>query len=363
MAEKTKRTLYAPESLDAIQESFSRAIDEAPQAVEPIVYSADLLSRHDPYYPMVQGEATRRLALTATKNIVVNAITGDAVMEDEGFRAFFEGYNSLQAGLTVGAQKLLSAAALYLTHQNPYRPEENVRIQTEVNISLIEYARLLGYAVDERPAASPDEAEREKRRLKNLMKEIRGRINSQLDLLYSLSLSWTERKGLHYQDIRLLQKKGLKRGTITMQFSEDIARYLLGAYIMQYPEALLSIDERSPRAYRVGYKLAYHHSMQRNVELGTADILSVRVLLDACGDIPDYDEVQKTDRGHWESRIKIPLENALDSCVRAGVIERWEYCGAKKTPLADDEVEIRDYPTFEGLYVRFDMGHMQGEKG
>ena len=49
--------------------------------------------------------------------------------------------------------------------------------------------------------------------------------------------------------------------------------------------------------------------------------------------------------------------------MRAGVIERWEYCGAKKTPLADDEVEIRDYSTFEGLYVRFDMGYMQGEKG
>lgn len=363
MAENTKRTLYAPEKLNAIHEIFSRAIDESPQTVEPIAYSADLLSRHDLYYPMVQGEATSRLALTATRNIVVNAITGDAVMEDEGFRAFFEGYNGLQAGLTVGAQKLLAAASLYLTHQNPYRPKEDERIRTEVNISLVEYARLLGYAVDVRRTQSPEEAEKEKRRLKNLMKEIRGRINSQLELLYSLSLSWTERKGLRYQDVRLLQKKGLKRGVITMQFSEDIARYLLGAYIMQYPEALLSIDERSPRAYRIGYKLAYHHSMQRNAELGTADILSVRALLDACGDIPDYDEVQKTDRGHWESRIKIPLENALDSCVKAGVIDRWEYCGARKTPLADDVVEIRDYPTFEGLYVWFAMGYMQGEKG
>ena len=41
-------------------------------------------------------------------------ITGDAVIEDEGFRAFFEGYDGLKIGLTVGAQKLLSTAALYL---------------------------------------------------------------------------------------------------------------------------------------------------------------------------------------------------------------------------------------------------------
>lgn len=37
---------------------------------------------------MVQGEATSRLAMTATRNMAINPITGDAVIEDEGFRAF-----------------------------------------------------------------------------------------------------------------------------------------------------------------------------------------------------------------------------------------------------------------------------------
>ena len=92
------------------------------------------------------------------------------------------------------------------------------------------------------------------------------------------------------QDVRLLQRKGVKRGMISIQFSDDIARYLLCSYVMQYPEALQSIDERSPRAYRVGYKLAYHSSVRRNIERGTADIISVSALLDACGDIPDFDE-------------------------------------------------------------------------
>ncbi len=167
--------------------------------------------------------------------------------------------------------------------------------------------------------------------------------------------------GADYQDVRLLQRKGVKRGMISIQFSDDIARYLLCSYVMQYPEALLSIDERSPRAYRVGYKLAYHSSVRRNIERGTADIISVSALLDACGDIPDFDEVQKTDRGHWENRIKTPLETALDSCVRAGVLDGWEYCGAKKAKLSDSEVDIGDYATFIGLYVRFRMGRMNDE--
>ena len=318
-----KKQVFEPENLESIRSAISGLIVEPPETIEPVVYSVDLLSRHDPYYPMVQGEATSRLAMTATRNMAINPITGDAVIEDEGFRAFFEGYDGLKIGLTVGAQKLLSTAALYLTQNNHYRPEESARIETEVQIPLISYARLLGYPVDERETATPEEAEKEKRRIKNLMKDVRGKINDQLDVLYSLSLSWSEKKGRvsDYQDVRLLQRKGVKRGMISIQFSDDIARYLLCSYVMQYPEALLSIDERSPRAYRVGYKLAYHSSVRRNIERGTADIISVSALLDACGDIPDFDEVQKTDRGHWENRIKTPLETALDSCVRAGVLD------------------------------------------
>ena len=248
-----KKQVFEPENLESIRSAISGLIVEPPETIEPVVYSVDLLSRHDPYYPMVQGEATSRLAMTATRNMAINPITGDAVIEDEGFRAFFEGYDGLKIGLTVGAQKLLSTAALYLTQNNHYRPEESARIETEVQIPLISYARLLGYPVDERETATPEEAEKEKRRIKNLMKDVRGKINDQLDVLYSLSLSWSEKKGRvsDYQDVRLLQRKGVKRGMISIQFSDDIARYLLCSYVMQYPEALLSIDERSPRAYRL----------------------------------------------------------------------------------------------------------------
>ena len=48
-------------------------------------------------------------------------------------------------------------------------------------------------------------------------------------------------------------------------------------------------------------------------------------------------------------------------CVRAGVLDGWEYCGAKKAKLSDSEVDIGDYATFIGLYVRFRMGRMNDE--
>ena len=172
-----KKQVFEPENLESIRSAISGLIVEPPETIEPVVYSVDLLSRHDPYYPMVQGEATSRLAMTATRNMAINPITGDAVIEDEGFRAFFEGYDGLKIGLTVGAQKLLSTAALYLTQNNHYRPEESARIETEVQIPLLSYARLLGYPVDERETATPEEAEKEKRRIKNLMKDVRGKIN------------------------------------------------------------------------------------------------------------------------------------------------------------------------------------------
>lgn len=47
--------------------------------------------------------------------------------------------------------------------------------------------------------------------------------------------------------------------------------------------------------------------------------------------------------------------------MRAGVLDGWEYCGAKKAKLSDSEVDIGDYATFIGLYVRFRMGRMNDE--
>ena len=331
--------------------------EEESTFLQPIAGSVVAPPPAEAFLPMVQGAATNRFRATATKSIVIDR-NGNAMIEEEGFKAFFKDYAKLKGGLSVGAKKLLDAGALALTAQNHFRAKQGQHINTAVAIALEEYGRLRGFNITPRQTSTPEEEEAEKKRLTNVMHEIRKRANAELALLYSLSLSWTEpgKKQADYTDVRILQSKGIRNGYINMRFSEDIANYLTHAYIMQYPTALQAIDERNPRTYNVGWKLALHHSIDNNRAKGTANIISVTSLLDACGDMPSFEDIQASkNRGHWERLIKDPLEKALDAAQSSGVIVSWEYCNSKGIPLDDGQVTISDYQTFITLYVHFEM--------
>ena len=270
-----------------------KGLEEESAFLQPIAGSVVAPPPAEAFLPMVQGAATNRFRATATKNIVIDR-NGNAMIEEEGFKAFFKDYAKLKGGLSVGAKKMLDAGALALTAQNHFRAKQGQHINTAVAIALEEYGRLRGFDITPRQTSTPEEEEAEKKRLTNVMHEIRKRANAELALLYSLSLSWTEpgKKQADYTDVRILQSKGIRGGYINMRFSEDIANYLTHAYIMQYPTALQAIDERNPRTYNVGWKLALHHSMDNNRAKGTANIISVTSLLDACGDMPSFEDIQ-----------------------------------------------------------------------
>lgn len=333
-------------------------LEEESSFLQPISSSIVPPPQAEAYLPMVQGTATNKFRATATKNIVIDR-NGNATIEQEGFKAFFRDYSKLKGGLSTGAKKMLDAGAIQLTEQNHFRAKAGQPLNTSVSIALEEYGRLRGFDLAPRQTSTPEEEQAEKKRLDNVKCEIRKRANAELALLYSLSLTWTEpggKKSRDYTDIRMLQSKGIRNGYINMRFSEDIAAYLTHAYVMQYPTALQAVDERNPRTYTIGYKLALHHSMDNNRVKGTANIISVTSLLAECGDMPTYEEVQASkDRGHWERRIKEPLEAALNSNVSKGVIKSWEYSNSKGAPLTDGQVAIADYETFSGLYIHFEM--------
>ena len=310
------------------------------------------------FLPMVQGAATNKFRATATKNIVIDR-NGNATIEEEGFKAFMKDYSRLKGGLSTGAKKMLDAGALQLTALNNFRARQGQPINTAVSIALEEYGLMRGHDITPRMTSTPEEAEAEKKRLFNVMCEIRKKANAELALLYSLSLSWTEpgrKKNADYKDVRVLQSKGIRGGYINMRFSEDMAAYLVHAYLMQYPTALQALDERNARTYNIGYKLALHHSMDNNRAKGTANIISVKALLEACGDMPTYEEIQASkNRGHWERLIKDPLEKALDSNLASGVITKWEYSNSRGVPLDEGQISIANYQTFAGLYIHFEM--------
>lgn len=343
--------------MSEVKNPILTGLEEDNTYLQPIGQTIAPPSPDSSFLPMVQGAATNRLRVAATKNIVIDR-NGNAMIEEEGFKAFFKDYAKLKGGLSVGAKKMLDAGALALTAQNHFRAKQGQHINTAVAIALEEYGRLRGFDITPRQTSTPEEEEAEKKRLTNVMHEIRKRANAELALLYSLSLSWTEpgKKQADYTDVRILQSKGIRGGYINMRFSEDIANYLTHAYIMQYPTALQAIDERNPRTYNVGWKLALHHSMDNNRAKGTANIISVTSLLDACGDMPSFEDIQASkNRGHWERLIKDPLEKALDAAQSSGVIVSWEYCNSKGIPLDDGQVTISDYQTFIALYVHFEM--------
>lgn len=331
--------------------------EEAPY-LQPIARTITPPPPAEAFLSMVQGAATNRLRVAATKNIVIDR-NGNATIEEEGFKAFMRDYGKLKGGLNTGAKKLLDAGAIELTAVNHFRPKAGQHINTAVSIPLEQYGLNRGYDLTPRTTSTPEEAEAEKKRLTNVMHEIRKRANAELELLYSLSLSWTEpgrKKNADYKDIRILQSKGIKGGYINMRFSEEMAAYLVHAYIMNYPTALQALDERNPRTYNVGYKLALHHGMDNNRAKGTANIISVKALLEACGDMPTYEEIQASkNRGHWERLIKEPLEKALEANLQSGVITSWEYSNSKGKPLDEGQISIADYQTFTGLYIHFEM--------
>lgn len=333
-------------------------LEEESAFLQPIARSVIAPPAAEAYLPMVQGAATNRFRATATKNIILDR-NGNATIEEEGFKAFMQDYSKLKGGLSTGAKKMLDVGAIQLTTLNHFRAKAGHPLNTAVSIALEEYGLMRGYDIATRTTSTPEEAEAEKNRLTNVMHEIRKRANAELALLYSLSLSWTEpgrKKNADYKDVRVLQSKGIRGGYINMRFSEDMAAYLVHAYMMQYPTALQALDERNPRTYNIGYKLALHHSNDNNRAKGTANIISVKALLDACGDIPTYEEIQDSkDRGHWERRIKDPLEAALDSNLASRVITSWEYCNSKRLPLDEGQISIADYQTFTGLYIHFEM--------
>jgi len=344
--------------MSEVKNPILTGLEEDNTYLQPIGQTIAPPSPDSSFLPMVQGAATNKLRLTSTRNIVLDR-NGNATIEEEGFKAFMRDYGKLKGGLNTGAKKLLDAGALQLTAQNHFRPKAGQTINTAVAISLEEYGRMRGYDIAPRTTSTPEEEEAEKKRVFNVMCEIRKRANAELALLYSLSLSWTEpgrKKNADYKDIRVLQSKGIRGGFINMRFSEDMAAYLVHAYLMQYATALQALDERNPRTYNVGYKLAYHHSNDNNRAKGTANIISVKALLEACGDMPTYEEIQASkNRGHWERLIKEPLEKALEGNLQSGVITRWEYSNSKGKPLDEGQISIADYQTFMRLYIHFDM--------
>lgn len=249
---------------------------------------------------------------------------------------FIDSYNELTGGLRTSTHKLLDACTIALTQQNNYRGADN-KINPFVTISLECFMELCDI-----PLTKPSKD------------KTRRKVKEDLDTLYHISIEWTETSGKKTKDfakIRVCDKVAFVRGNIVFSFSLDMAKYLTNAYIMQYPMALLKVDERNPNSYHIGKKLLLHNSIKNNKHKGTANILGVNILLKVCPNIPTYKQVLATGR-QLDQRIKLPFETALNSLSS---LIRLEYCNSKGDTLTDEQLKATDYDTFIKLYIKFEV--------
>lgn len=313
--------------------------------IPPNVKGTIIPKQPQQFSPFLQGPPTNTLAQITTRSIkpVINAITGQGTISKDGLSIFFEIYKDFRRSLRVSTHKLLDVCILELTRQNDYKGTKT--LNPVVNIDIDDYMEKCGI-----PLTKPS---RDK---------TRRVIAEDLETLYNASLDWTEReegnkKGKSFAKMRIIAAQILGRRNAVVSFSQHLAQYLThDAYLMQYPLALLKVDNRNEAAYMLGYKLALHNSIDNNNAKGTADIISIKALLEACPAIPTYEEIAKNEKDHHvESRIIKPFEKALDSLVEVGLLSQWEYCNAKHKPLTEAQLKSMDYQTFIKYFLHFDL--------
>ena len=324
----------------------------------PFQQSVEKLTGEQTQLAIYHGKATDAMATMSSRDAVVDQITGRATIDNGEVKLVVQKFDSLQGTLGVNTHKLLSVGVATFTALNNYDKREDRPIQPAVTFSLAEYAKWLGYDVEEHPTDNEEDALKEKRRVQRVLNEAQKKIKRELQVLQATTLTWEEKvkgKAGDYDSISLFSRTAIRKGVVHMEFSLPMAKYLVLLPITQYPKTQLRIDGRNQNAYALGNKFAEHYNMDSNQKKGTANRLKVDTLLRVTN-LPTYEQTTKN-RNSWTDRIKEPFETALEEVVRVGTLANWEYTHAKGVPLTEEEASnITDYKTFSELYITYEMG-------
>jgi len=330
--------------------------------------------------PIYHGKPTDMLASLSNTDIVINKLANTGIIKTDNGTYKIENL-SQQGNLGINTHKLLMVAIAEFTQNNNYGT--GGKTDTCVSIPFYDYARYMGYEIDERKTNSPEEAEKEAKRAREAVKTAKKRIKQDLELLQAMRLTWHEKvkgKAADFDSVMLFERVAIKQGRIIIGFGNNMAEYLRKLPEAQYPRALLSISARQPNAYRIGFKMAEHYNNDNNHRRGTCKRLKVSSLLSVT-DLPTIEDLRnetekktgkkKDNSRQWATRIKKPLEDALE-VLTGKVISDWKYTKAKGEELTgqeepstdninelidlyDSEIYNLDYDTFINLYVEFEL--------
>jgi hypothetical protein len=356
--EAYKKRLSEERKLQTLEVLKDTVEEENPDStrVAPSITPADT-TEPKPFISMYHGKATDVLARMSSKGAKINPITGSATIDSGELKVVIQKFTDLRATLGVNTHKLLSVGVARFTALNNYNRKGETSLQYAVQIPLEAYAYSLGYDVLQHETDTPEEAEKEKKRASNALKDAKKKIRKDLDTLASMELTWEEKvkgKAGDYEALHIIGTRGIRNGYINITFDPIMAQYLAKLPITQYPIALLRIDARNSNAYSMGLKFSEHFNMDNNQIRGTAQFLKVKTLLELTS-LPAIEKVRAEGR-RWEDRIKEPFENSLDALTACGLLENWEYSHSKGVTLTNEEAtNWGSYEKWENTLVHFSL--------
>lgn len=280
------------------------------------------------YKPVYNGNLTNGLMRLTTRDFVPDRRGINAYYEaPNGQKYEINDFDKFTGSLGVSCKKLLDAAAMSLTSQNYYKTKN---INPTVHIPLIDYGERNGYKLTPEAKDTPEEQEKENKRVRQRIKEFRLKCKSDLLDLEKIAYTAEETTGRNageYQRLGIITKShSVRGGVITVPFDPMAAKYLINGGPMWYPLELFSIDNRKNNTYCIGRKIVAHNSNDNNFFSGTDCTLSVKSLLNAAPEIPTKQEIEESGNRNWKVKIKGLLEKSLNELVDPyPIITKWEY--------------------------------------
>lgn len=328
-----------PDSLYLKLITDARAARDAKSAREKIPFTDDLGLKTADFLLLLNEDITNDLMRLTMRDFVKDK-TGEQLIYEtsKGHVYTIKTPGKMHNILTVSTKKILDAGILYLTFTNFYRGSQE-RVNPTVQIPLIDYGEANGYILTPQKMDTAEEQEKENRRVKERIKELKNNIRRDLTTLENLTWTGVIKKGKNkgdYFNISIISSHSIRDGIIRINFDIDAARCLVNSFVFPYPKVLFKHDNRKPNSYSIGRKIALHNAMDNNYERGTDCTLSVERLLNAAPEIPSINELQSRNQRNWKDKIKKPLESALNDNVEIGLLSKWEYrntkTGATYTP-------------------------------
>lgn len=325
------------------------------------------------YANILQGKATNTLSTISNKPIQQSLFSGKGYDEDVDEVTIDK--NSFSIIITKASKIRLDVRAQQFIDLGIRKFSESIRFgssleemkeKRNITITLKEWQEFTG--IKNRTAAR-----------QSLAEALRAAYNIEMkwtEVIYRTDPKTGKRKKLnkiHWQ-ARLLVKKGLtediqaydvdtgqvviipkdegllERGKAVFTISEDLAEYLVSAYVMPYPEAL-GLCSPKTSAYYYGKKMADNYN--QNFGRKNQNIIGVATLLSCSQELPKYDKI-KSD-GQIYQRIIAPFERDIKSLVELGILDEWKYCTENGAPLPDGRKNPQNYEEFIKLNIYYVM--------